>query len=94
MSAAATATTTAEIGNSLSSKIREHHEVQDTFEAGTYEAKGHKPVGLVGYGGRKRWVFKGLPESLIEAYETDTLLVSPHRLKAAYKRLLHQLHNP
>jgi hypothetical protein len=81
-------------GNSVSGKTREHHEVQDSFEAASYASKGHKPTGLVGYGARKRWVFQHLPEALIEAFEMDTMTVSPHRLKAAYKSLLHQLHNP
>jgi hypothetical protein len=75
-------------------EVRGHHEVQDSFEAAAYVAKGQRPVGLVGYGTRKRWVFKDLPEALVEAYERDTLLVSAQRMRAAYKRLMHQLHNP
>ena len=67
-------------------------EISDTFEAATYVTQGHQVLRITGYGARKRFVFEALPEDLIQAFETDALLVSPTRLKAAYKFLLTRLH--
>lgn len=67
-------------------------EVSDTFEAAAYMTQGHPVLRITGHGVRKRFVFEALPEALIQAFESDELLVSPTRFKAAYKDLLARLH--
>jgi len=67
-------------------------EISDTFEAASYVSLGHPVLRITGNAARRRFVFEALPEDLLQAFETDALLVSPTRLKLAYRSLLARLH--
>ena len=67
-------------------------EISDTFEAAAYVSLGHPVLRITGNAARRRFVFEALPDNLLQAFETDELLVSPTRLKSAYKALLARLH--
>ena len=67
-------------------------EISDTFEAASYECLGHPVSRMTGPATRRRFVFESLPDSVLHAFEADELLVSPIRLKAAYKVLLARSH--
>lgn len=66
-------------------------EISDTFEAAAYECLGHPVSRITGPATRRRFVFETLPDSVLQAFEADELLVSPTRLKASYKSLLSRL---
>ena len=67
-------------------------EISDTFEAAWLRTQGFRPVRIEGEGPRRRFVFEGVPEALIQAFDLDTARCSPSQFAAAYRSLLRMLH--
>jgi hypothetical protein len=67
-------------------------ETDNTIEAAWFKTQGFRPVRVAGEGPRRRFVFEGVPEALIQAFDLDTARCSPSQFAAAYRSLLRMLH--